>query len=54
MRYELTFVASHKNEKKGPSLIKNALEAVVKEKIPALLCKIKDLRESLKTAFKNL
>jgi hypothetical protein len=44
VRYEFTFVANHKNEKKGPRLINNTLDAVVKENIPVLLCKIKDLK----------
>ena len=56
MRYELSFVVNHKNEKKGPRLINSVLETVVKENIPALLCEIRvhDLRESLKTALQNL
>jgi hypothetical protein len=54
MRHELSFVVNHKNEMNGPRLINSALEAVVKENILALLCEIQDLRESLKTALKNL
>jgi hypothetical protein len=54
MRYKLNFVANYKNEKKGHRITNVVLDAVVKDNISTLLCEIQDLRESLKTAVKNL
>jgi ankyrin repeat protein len=53
LRYELSVVANYKNKIKGPNFSNSAMEAVLNEKISALMCEIRDLKESQKMALKK-